>query len=200
MPIEPETYPDSNVFINKLDIRDLEILNEAEASLTWARTEAYRNNPASGNFDLEHLQQIHHALFQDLYTWAGELRSYDTRKGICEFTPAKKITHYSRKIYGALAEENYLQKLNREEFIHRLAYYYDMTNRLHPFPEGNGRTQRLFIEHLATLSGHSIKWTLVHQWEIEATAERSFQGDKEPLFRMFERIACITHQEIGSSN
>ncbi len=104
------------------------------------------------------------------------------------------------KFYGVLAEENYLQKLNRKEFIHRLAYYYDMTNRLHPFPEGNGRTQRLFIEHLATLSGHSINWALVHQWEIGATAERSFQGDKEPLFRMFERIVCVTHQETGSSN
>lgn len=79
MPVEPETYPGSNVFINKLDIRDPKILNEAEASLTWARTEAYRDSPASGCFDLEHLRQIHHTLFQDLYAWAGELRSYDTR-------------------------------------------------------------------------------------------------------------------------
>ncbi len=188
MPVEPETYPGSNVFINKLDIRDPKILNEAEASLTWARTEAYRDSPASGRFDLEHLRQIHHTLFQDLYAWAGELRSYDTRKGICEFTPAKQIAHYSGKVYSALAEENYLQKLKHDAFIHRLAYYYDMTNRLHPFPEGNGRTQRLFIEHLASLSGYSINWALIHQWEIESTAELSFQGDKEPLFRMFERI------------
>ena len=192
MPIEPETYPDSNVFINKLDIRDPGILNEAEASLTWARTEAYRITPIPGSFDLEHLRQIHHTLFQYLYTWAGELRSYDTRKGICEFTPAKKITHYSNKVFGALAEENYLQELGRKVFIHHLAYYYDMTNRLHPFPEGNGRTQRLFFEHLAKLSGYSIDWTIVHQWEIEATAERSFLGDKEPLFRMFERIVVIS--------
>ncbi|WXG54292.1 MAG: Fic family protein [Candidatus Sedimenticola sp. (ex Thyasira tokunagai)] len=37
--------------------------------------------------------------------------------------------------------------------IARLAYYYDLTNQLHPFPEGNGRTQRLFIEHLAAIAG-----------------------------------------------
>lgn len=188
MSVEPDTYPHSTVFVNKLDITDAGTLSEAEASITLARTEEYRSSPSDATFDLDHLRRIHLHLFQDLYEWAGELRNYDTRKGICEFTPAANIERYATQVYEKLAEENYLQDLSRDAFLHRLAYYYDITNRLHPFPEGNGRTQRLFIEELASISGYSMDWSAVHAWEIEETAVRAFEGDREPLYVMFERI------------
>lgn len=188
MSVEPETYPGTQVFINKLDIRNSRILAEAEASLTWARTEEYRDSPSPTTFVLQHLKHIHHHLFQDLYDWAGELRKYDMKKGDCIFTPANDIEHYAEKIYRQLANEEYLQGISNKAYITRLAYYYDMTNRLHPFPEGNGRTQRLFIEDLAAVSGMSIDWGAVHQWEIEETAIRAFEGNRKPLHAMFERI------------
>lgn len=188
MSVAPETYPGTQVYRNKLHITDGKALAEAEASLTWARTELYRTMARSTTFDLAHLREIHGYLFQDLYDWAGELRSYDIRKGWCEFTPAAEIEHYASEVYTVLASENYLQDLRGEPYLRRLAYYYDLTNRLHPFPEGNGRTQRLFMEDLAAITGHAIDWAAVHSWEIVETAIQSFDGNREPLVWMFERI------------
>ena len=87
-----------------------------------------------------------------------------------------------------LRDENYLRELPLRGYLQRLAYYYDITNRLHPFPEGNGRTQRLFIEDLAALSGYGIDWDAVHAWQIRETAIRAFEGDRQPLVWMFEEI------------
>ena len=157
MAVTPKTYTNSSVFINKLGIKDSKELTKVEADLTLLRAEQYRSNPPhSGQFDLNHLHKIHLQLFGDLYDWAGELRNYDIRKDICEFTPSEKIKYYADKLYSQLKEESFLAGLNQFNFNRRLAYYYDATNRLHPFPEGNGRTQRLFIEHLAVISGFLI--------------------------------------------
>ncbi|MDT8452733.1 MAG: Fic family protein [Gammaproteobacteria bacterium] len=188
MPIEPDNYPGTQVYINKLGITVAKTLAEAEATLTWARTEQYRDTPSPTGFDLSHLQHIHHHLFQDVYAWAGQLRSYDVKKQDCIFTPAADIERYAHQIYTQLADEGYLQGLARSAFLERLAYYYDMTNRLHPFPEGNGRTQRLFIEDLAALNDMLIDWAEVNSWEIIETAIQAFYGNREPIYRMLDRI------------
>jgi cell filamentation protein len=191
MSVEPEYYSGTHTFINLLDIRDSKLLLEAEASLTWARSEEYRDSPLLGSFNLLHLQAIHHHLFQDIYSWAGQMQNYDFRKGICDFTPAGLLQEHAQSVYQKLANEGYLKSLTRAEFIARLAHYYDITNRLHPFPEGNGRVQRLFIEHLATVSGYCIDWAAIHSWEVVAIAERSFEGDINPTIAMLDRIVSL---------
>ena len=167
--------------------------------MTLLRAEQYRSNPHSSQFDLNHLHNIHFQLFSDLYDWAGELRNYDIRKDICEFTPSEKIIYYADKLYSQLKEESFLAGLNQSNFIRRLAYYYDTTNRLHPFPEGNGRTQRLFIEHLAVISGYEIDWSKVQQWQINEVAIQSFKGDFEPTVFMFEDVVKPIKKEPGNS-
>ncbi len=190
MAVTPKTYPNSSVFVNKLGIKDSKELANLEADLTLLRAEEYRSSPQNSPFDLSLLQQIHHQLFGDLYNWAGQLRNYDIQKDICIFTPHKEIEYYADKLYSQLKEESFLDGLNQPDFIQRLAYYYDATNRLHPFPEGNGRTQRLFIEHLAVISDYEIDWSLVQQWRINEIAVQSFKGNIEPTVFMFEDIVA----------
>lgn len=199
MAVTPKTYPNSSVFINKLGIIDSKELAKVEADLTLLRAEQYRSNPHSGQFDLNHLHKIHFQLFGDLYDWAGELRNYDIRKDICEFTPFEKIQFFADKLYSQLKEESFLAGLNRSNFIYRLAYYYDATNRLHPFPEGNGRTQRLFIEHLAFISHYEIDWSKAQQWQINEVAIQSFKGNFEPTVFMFEDIVTPIKKAPGNS-
>ena len=188
MPTTPKQYPNTNVFINKLKLTETKRLASAEADFSLLRTEQYRSNPPPASFDLEHLRGIHRQLFSDLYEWAGELRGYNIRKGICEFTPHEDIQRYADKIYRELEGEDYLTGLRMPEMTQRLAYYYDMTNRLHPFPEGNGRTQRLFIEHLAAAAGFNVDWSSTHAWQIVEVAVQSFEDNFEPAVMMFEEI------------
>lgn len=188
MAVEPEYYPGTHVFINRLGITEAKSLAEAEASITVVRTEAYRLTLPVATFDLFHLETIHHYLFGDLYDWAGELRGYDMHKDGSTFTPHADIERYAAQVYGDLKAERYLAGLDRAAVVPRLAHYYDLTNRLHPFPEGNGRTQRLFIEHLAAHAGYRVDWTLAKPWQVVEVAVQSFQGNFEPTVLMFEEI------------
>ncbi|NYB75335.1 Fic family protein [Sedimentibacter hydroxybenzoicus DSM 7310] len=73
-------YPNSGALINKLNIRDCDILSEAERKLTMLRISDLIDNPIKGEFDLKHLQTIHKYIFQDIYDWAGEIRTVDIAK------------------------------------------------------------------------------------------------------------------------
>jgi cell filamentation protein len=74
-------YPDSDVLINKLDIRDLEKLHVFERRLTMLRLLELMDKPVGGKFDFKHLQAIHKYIFQDIYDWAGKVRTVDIAKG-----------------------------------------------------------------------------------------------------------------------
>ena len=191
MPVEPDTYHNSHVFVNKLGITDSQWLHRAEADFSLIRAEQYRNHPLPATFDLEHLKAIHRHLFSDLYEWAGEIRGYDISKGFCRFAEHEEIENHANRLYSDLATEDYLVGLRLKDILPRLAYYYDITNRIHPFPEGNGRTQRLFIEHLAANAGFEVDWSKAQAWQIVEVATQSFAGRLEPTVFMFEEITRV---------
>ena len=74
---DPYCYPNSRILKNKFNIKDYDELLEAERRLTKYRMEELFNNPIPGHFNFKHLQKIHAYLFQDLYDWAGEVRTVD---------------------------------------------------------------------------------------------------------------------------
>lgn len=188
--VEPKCYPGSAVLVNLLDIHDGKALSQAEADFTLIRQQLYRAAPLDGRFDLLHLQRIHHHLFQDVYAWAGHMRGYDMRKGFdgAPFEPAETLAKRAHDLFFQLRTERYLSGLPWERFIERLAWYYARINQLHPFPEGNGRTQRLFVEHLAAEAGYGIDWDKVHRWEIETTAVQAALGSIDSTVWMLERV------------
>lgn len=107
---------------------------------------------------------IHPHLFQDVYPWAGQLRTVDLRKrvpGAQPFLPVSMIPRSAGFVFDQLRQDRYLQHLNRDRFIERLAYHYDQVNYLHPFREGNGRTQRFFFDRLAVAAGWWLDWTQI---------------------------------------
>jgi cell filamentation protein len=74
-------YPNSFVLVNKMGIKDAKALSTAEREITSTRLTQLEVKPVKGNFDLQHLQKIHHLLFQDVYSWAGALRTVNIAKG-----------------------------------------------------------------------------------------------------------------------
>lgn len=80
-----ETYcypPDYTVLRNRFGIRDAAELDELERAFVLRRM---REKAPSGNFDLVHLRALHRHLFQDVFDWAGELRTVEISKGGNQF-------------------------------------------------------------------------------------------------------------------
>ena len=91
-------------------------------------------------------------------------------------------------IFSHLKNEQYLKLCNPNEMPERLGYYLSEINVLHPFREGNGRTQRLFIEILAENAGYEVDFSDVTAEEmIEASAE-SFMKEYDKINALMRRI------------
>lgn len=74
---DPYLYPDESVLVNKFDCHDPEELFRIEADSTAGNLLWLQMNPIRGRFDFEHLKKIHHFIFQDVYEWAGKIRTVD---------------------------------------------------------------------------------------------------------------------------
>ncbi len=189
-------YPNSDVLINNLDITDEDKLAEAERKFTMLRIYELLQNPIIGSFDLNHLCRIHQYIFQDLYSWAGELRTVDISKGYY-FCHCAYIASNAKKLFSDLKSENYLKGASRERFITRISFYFSEINALHPFREGNGRAQREFIRSLALWNGYQIKFSLVPADEMLKASIDSFACDYRRTEEMFRK--CISSTDVSSS-
>ncbi|MBV8775026.1 MAG: Fic family protein, partial [Deltaproteobacteria bacterium] len=126
-------------------------------------------------------QAIHRYLFQDVYPWAGELRTIDISKGGHRFAHHTHILNAAAPLFQRLAEEKDLAGLDAAAFSERAAHYLGEVNALHPFREGNGRAQREFISQLARANGYSIAWRNVNPQDMLQASIASFKGDTSPL-------------------
>ena len=147
-------YPHTHVLKNKLDIRDKEELFKVEQELSSARYFEISQRPIPGDFSLEHLCAIHRYLFQDIYEWAGQIRTVDISKGTI-FCLTQFIEIEFKRVHEWIIHNNYLKDVdNKTEMAEKLAYLIGEINMIHPFREGNGRAQRVFIEYICKNSNH----------------------------------------------
>jgi cell filamentation protein len=152
-------WPRTEVLRNKLGLHDQEDLEQAERRLTFGRLVELRAHDAvPGSFDLAHFQAVHAYVFQDVYEWAGQLRAVTLTKGGSEFCRPEHIRTYAEQVFSRLAINDLLCGLDVEPFVYEAAEVLGDINALHPFREGNGRSQRAFIELLSDNAGHPIVW------------------------------------------
>jgi cell filamentation protein len=186
--------PETGSLRNLLEIRDQALLELAESELVSARVLELSISPIVGSFDLAHLRKIHWHLFRDVYAWAGELRIVDISKGDNRFAHHAFLESAARPIFERLATENYLAGLSVEAFCARAAFYLGELNALHPFREGNGRTQREFVQMLARKQGYCFLWTKTSREEMLTASIASFRGDLTRLVTIFQ--GCIRRLEV----
>ena len=143
----------------------------------------------SGGYDLAHLQAFHEEIFGDLYEWAGEIRVV----GIARSDPfclPQHIVSYSAEVFAALAKERYLRGLARDGFLDRATHYFAEVNAIHPFREGNNRTQRAFFRQLSREAGWPIDWFDLAPEDIEAASMASLRGDNGPLRCLLDALTA----------
>ena len=142
--------------------------------------------------DLTELLAIHKQLFKNVYDWAGCIRTIDIKKNVADseyFLIVSKIQDAAAFVFTELAKEHNLISLPKEQFVPRLAYFYDQLNYIHPFREGNGRTQRIFWTRVAYDAGYDIDWnSIVGTENDEASRLAAEEMDLSRLIAMFTKI------------
>ncbi len=182
-------YPDSSVLKNKLGIHDKEQLLMAEIRLVAIRLYQLQEHPIQGNFDLNHLCRIHGHIFQDLYPWAGKIRTVNIAKTNM-FCLVQHIQTYAQTIFPSYYMDCMRVKDKSERFISVFTEHYADLNALHPFREGNGRTQREFARELCLKCGYILDLTHTDHEEMLTGSIMSFdRGDNAKLETVFQK--CI---------
>lgn len=151
------TYTDSKtgVLRNIQKITDPDILLFIESSAVAKRVKELYDTPLKIK-NSSTLLIIHHHLFQDVYEWAGKVRTVNISKDGKPFFDGERFSIGFQYIDTLLVEYKKIRKNNKQLIAKKLAEILDNVNFLHPFREGNGRTQREFIRLLALEKGYRL--------------------------------------------
>ncbi|MBM4653806.1 cell filamentation protein Fic [Rhodococcus hoagii] len=156
---------------------DQTIVDRLEVASSIKRLHELERNPIPGNYDLAHMQRIHHHLFQDVYPWAGEIRTAPRDWPMTKLGPnvkahlagepnppevphsyfaAKEIVPIAGRELDRIAAKDNLRGLDRDQFVDELTTVWARVNYVHPFREGNTRTQFAFFRQLAAEAGYEL--------------------------------------------
>ena len=193
-------YPDSDVLINMLNIKDKDELFETEVELTSLRVKELQRKPIKGKFDFKHLKAIHQYIFQDVYEWAGKERTVEIGKGNL-FCTVVCIQDYARSVFGKYFPQCQANKDNFDDFVRVLAENYGDLNALHPFREGNGRAQREFARLVCLECGYDFDLQCTTQKEMLAASKLSFdKGDSSGFINIFSKALHKLGEEADTTD
>lgn len=149
-------YSGVDVLVNKLGIRDAEVLDRVERLITDERTKEMALSFDFGECGFEDWKRIHAHLFGDVYDWAGEVRTIDIYKGYSDFVASSDIESVAEGIFAEKAAKNGLSGLEKGDFCREMAYFLTDIDHLHPFREGNGRSERILATEVARRAGWDL--------------------------------------------
>ena len=168
---DPYLDPRTGVFRNRLGLTDRAALAAAESDLSAARVDQLRRRRLPGTYDLEHLRVFHWTIFQDVYPWAGQLRTVLIVKAGASFCLPHQI-----------------ESTAADGFLAGLTTLLAEVNALHPFREGNGRAQRSFLSQLARDAGFRLRWEHVDRDANIDAARAAADGDLAPMRALLEPV------------
>ena len=180
---DPYLYPGSAVLRNKLNIRDAAKLDEIERRMVAQR---FSEGSPTGKFDLNHLRAIHRHLFQDVFDWAGELRTLEISKDGQQFQFRQFIETGMSDVHRRLEKASFLRGLEPSSFAEKAGVIMGDVNYVHPFREGNGRTQLQYLEQLAEQAGHRLDLTSINPQAWIGASRAAHDGDYALMVRAIE--------------
>lgn len=184
--IDPYCYVNSNVLINKFNITDFDELNTMEREFVSVRMQTVHK--LCGKFDAIHLKAIHKHLFQDVYGWAGEFRTGDIYKDGSSFCPYQNIEKQINRMHAELYLEKYMKKsYDKSVLAERLEHYFSTVDKIHPFREGNGRTERVMLGMLANNAGYFLDFSFINKDDWIRASKLSAYGVHDVMENIFEQ-------------
>lgn len=179
-------YPGTDILRNKQGIEDKIAAYESERRISSMRAIELQRQGITGRFDAAHLQSIHKFLFQDVYDWAGEFRDIEIFKGMTEFIAPDRIQAELDGLCGDIRDKNYFCGLSKQDAADAMADAMCRLNLIHPFREGNGRTQRVFMEQLAANAGYDLDFSNISENDMrDASFAASVRGENRLMRYLF---------------
>jgi len=193
--IDPDytyTDPRTGVLRNLQEIEDTDVLIFVESGAVTKRLQELDETPMKIK-GIDSLFEIHRHLFQDIYRWAGKKRKVEISKDGKQFFPLTHFDNAFRYIDQLIAEFKKIPKNNKRQLAEKLAEILDNVNYLHPFREGNGRTQREFLRLLGLEKGLTLNLNppdnkSVYERYMEGTIESDVITLTELIFELIDTI------------
>jgi cell filamentation protein len=182
-----DCYPGMTVLVNKMDIREQTALDAAEEVASSVHAMEILQEAPIEPYTFSFYCSLHRRLFGDVYRWAGQVRTIDISKKGTTFCPAADLPELGEKLFQRLAALNEFRDLPKAQFVDEVAEFYHDLNMLHPFREGNGRTQRLFFTLLIERAGYSIHFDEHDPDDLMVATIFAAQGVMDYLKAYFER-------------
>lgn len=175
---DPYCYEGTTVLKNIPDLQGQRALDRFETAITTQRAQELL---PSGRLSVTHYRAIHRHLFQDVYVWAGRFRTVRIAKGGSMFCYPEHIQTEMRRVFGTLRNKQYLRDHDVGQFAIELASFLSELNAIHPFRDGNGRSQMVFTAILAQQAGHPLSLHRLQPELFLAAMIAGFNGNEEPL-------------------
>lgn len=173
---DPYAYKGTTTLKNKLGLRDPAQLEAFEVEMTTLRA---REPLPLGAFNARHYRGVHRHLFQDVYNWAGKYRTVRTAKGGNAFCYPEYIDGEMTTLFATLPSA--LAASEAELFISQAARFLGELNAIHPFREGNGRSQLAFMAMIGETAGFTLDFARVRRESFMPAMIASYAGNLKPL-------------------
>ena len=197
---------DDGVLKNKLGIKDQESLSKAERMITSYKLAKLYLDPGEQTFDVKHYLSIHKFLFEDIYNFAGEIRTENIAKRIPFCVPDFIFSELTRVLKNA--RDNVYKIDSRDKLLRFIVELYAEVDIIHPFREGNGRVEREFIRQLMEyickvnyLENYYLDYSLITDRNayIDAVVKADALLDYKDLLLLFDSIMIVKEKTVDYS-
>lgn len=183
---DPYLNPATGILANIPELETQEELNKFEEILFQANFEeamVFVQNQT--DFNLATWKAIHQICFSEIYKWAGDPRIVRISKGTTVFAYPEHIESESNKIFSELNSLLKAEKLT----LDKAAEFFADINVLHPFREGNGRTQRILYSEILRRIGYVVDYNLTSQDEMIEAMIHGYNANYEPIKKLIHKVS-----------
>jgi cell filamentation protein len=188
----------NGVLRNKLGIEDRGAFEAAQGRRAQARELTLPKMVFHLGFNFERLSAIHRHLFQDVFEWAGEMRTVGIAKQPGENFAAVSELHNDLNDFATTLRGRGKREMASSP-VEFLTEMFAELNYIHPFREGNGRTQRAFWSQYAAKHGSVLDWSRATKPRNHDASRDSMRGDLRPLRVLIKRVIVEQDQSLLSA-
>lgn len=174
---------------NYYNLSDKKKIDAIERDFSYAAQLNIINDGINPVFSSEYYRSIHHKLFSNIYPWAGEFRTVDFTKGDSIFVPVQNIeTLLNKSLIQLYCNLKTHDASDKDSVANDIGRFVADVNTIHPFREGNGRTQRIFSGKVANKHGYQLNYASVSNERMKQAAIAAFESDYEPMQKIMRNI------------